>query len=112
MSAPSETDDRSDTADAGDATTVYDLAPEHSTEAVETGARYHATVNGVVAYGVFVDVADDVSGLVHESKLDAEYGVGDDLVVRLDEIRPNGDLGFDEAAIRSEERRVGKECRL
>jgi len=102
MSTPSETDDRSDTADtadAGDATTVYDLAPEHGTEAVETGARYHATVNGVVAYGVFVDVADDVSGLVHESKLDAEYGVGDDLVVRLDEIRPNGDLGFDEAAI-------------
>ena len=97
MSTPSETDDRTD-ADAGDAPTVYDLAPEHTTEAVETGAHYHATVNGVVAYGVFVDIADDVSGLVHDSNLDAEYAVGDELVVRLDEIRPNGDLGFDEVS--------------
>ncbi|MFC6836163.1 DHH family phosphoesterase [Halomarina ordinaria] len=78
-------------------TTVYDLAPDCTAEVVEVGAHYHATVNGVVDYGVFVDLADDVSGLVHESELEGRYGVGDSLVVRLVEVRDNGDLGFTEA---------------
>ncbi|MFB6122982.1 MAG: OB-fold nucleic acid binding domain-containing protein, partial [Haloferacaceae archaeon] len=84
----------SGTADSDSRPTVYDLAPNCTRTDVEEGERYHAVVNGVVEYGVFVDLSDDVSGLVHESNLDGSYGVGDRLIVRLDEVRENGDLSF------------------
>ncbi|WP_160134433.1 DHH family phosphoesterase [Halococcus salsus] len=89
MSSPSES------AAPGDA--VYDLAPECTTEDVEVGKRYVATVNGVVEYGVFVDLSATVSGLVHESNLDDDYEVDDEITVRLIEVRENGDLGFEAA---------------
>ncbi|WP_101296466.1 DHH family phosphoesterase [Halegenticoccus soli] len=76
---------------------VYDLAPACTVSDVEIGAFYHAVVNGVVDYGVFVDVSDAVSGLVHESNLDRKYGVGDRLIVELTEIKENGDIAFDVA---------------
>jgi RecJ-like exonuclease len=81
--------------------TVYDLDPRCGREIVESGALYHGTVNGVVDYGVFVDVSDQVSGLVHESNLLADYDVGDKLIVELDEERENGDLSFHERALES-----------
>ncbi|WP_311170991.1 DHH family phosphoesterase [Halobellus ordinarius] len=74
---------------------VYDLAPNCTLEDVAEGDRYHAVVNGVVEYGVFVDISDEVSGLVHESNLDRSYEVGDRLTVTLEEIKENGDLAFD-----------------
>ncbi len=81
---------------AGDDTQaiVFDLAPDCTLEDVEGGANYHAVVNGVVDYGVFVDISDTVSGLVHESNLETTHSVGDRLVVSLDEIKPNGDISF------------------
>jgi len=82
---------------ADDRPVVYDLAPDCTLEDAEVDALYHAEVNGVVDYGVFVDVSDAVSGLVHESNLDDEYAVGDRLVVRLTEVKPNGDVAFDDA---------------
>ena len=78
--------------------TVYDLDPRCDREAVEAGELYHATVNGVVEYGVFVDISDQVSGLVHESNLLGTYEVGDKLIVELDDERENGDLSFVERA--------------
>jgi RecJ-like exonuclease len=82
--------------DGDDRPVVYDLAPDCTANDVAVGERYHAVVNGVVDYGVFVDVSDEVSGLVHESNLDGTYGVGDRLVVELEEIRENGDVAFAE----------------
>ncbi|WP_135820073.1 DHH family phosphoesterase [Halostella litorea] len=85
------------TDDAGDpaGTTVYDLDSGCTIADVEEGNRYLATVNGVVDYGVFVDLSDHVSGLVHESNLSGTYAVGDELVVELDQVRDNGDVAFD-----------------
>jgi len=74
---------------------VFDLAPDCTLADIEQGANYHAVVNGVVAYGVFVDISDSVSGLVHESNLDHDYSVGDRLVVELEELKENGDVAFD-----------------
>jgi len=79
-----------------DGTTVYDLAANCDFDAVERGELYHARVNGVVDYGVFVDLSDDISGLVHASNLLGTYEVGDELVVELDEVRENGDVAFAE----------------
>jgi len=76
-----------------------DLASGCTSDDIEEGDNYVATVNGIVEYGVFVDLSENVSGLVHESKLDNTYEVGDELVVELVEIRENGDLGFDEVAV-------------
>jgi RecJ-like exonuclease len=73
---------------------VYDLPPDADRSALDVGRHYHATVNGVVEYGVFVDISDALSGLVHASNLDDEHAVGDDLVVTLDVIRDDGDLAF------------------
>ncbi len=77
-----------------DLSVVYDLAPACTAEDVSVGERYHATVNGVVDYGVFVDVSDEVSGLIHESELDRAYDVGDKLIAQLETIRDNGDMAF------------------
>ncbi len=82
-----------------DTPVVYDLAPGCTLEDLEEGERYHATVNGVVEYGVFVDLSEQVSGLVHASNLVGEYEVGDDLVVELATVRENGDLSFSEVQI-------------
>ena len=74
---------------------VYDLAPDCTTTDIASGEHYHAVVNGVVDYGVFVDISDNVSGLIHESNLDRSYDVGDRLVVTLDTAKDNGDIAFD-----------------
>ena len=79
--------------------TVFDLAPECTRSDVAVGEYYRAVVNGVVDYGIFVDVSESVSGLVHESSLDTDYEVGDELVVELTEIRENGDISFEPADV-------------
>ncbi len=73
---------------------VYDLSPNCTLADVTVGDNYHATVNGVVDYGVFVDVSDHVSGLVHESVLNGSYRVGDRVIVELTEIKDGGDVAF------------------
>jgi RecJ-like exonuclease len=80
--------------DADSRPVVYDLAPACTLDETEPDQNYHAVVNGVVEYGIFVDVSDEVSGLVHESNLDRTYEVGDRLIVHLDEVKDNGDIAF------------------
>lgn len=80
-------------------TVVYELHPASTVEEVESERAYLATVNGVIEYGVFVDLSEEVSGLVHESALDSEYAVGDQLVVTLEQVRENGDVAFSPAEI-------------
>ncbi len=74
---------------------VEDLPSDATVEDLEAGRFYRAQVNGVVDYGVFVDVSDAVSGLVHESALDREYEVGDELAVELEHVRDDGDVAFE-----------------
>ncbi|KYH25505.1 OB-fold nucleic acid binding domain protein [Halalkalicoccus paucihalophilus] len=80
-------------------TVVYELHPASTVEEVESDRAYLATVNGVVEYGVFVDLSEEVSGLVHESSLESDYAVGDRLVVTLEQVRDNGDVAFSPAGI-------------
>jgi len=84
---------------------VYVLAPDCTLGDLEADARYHATVNGVVDYGVFVDLSERISGLVHTSNLVGTYDVGDDLVVELGEIREDGDVSFSEVRLADHETR-------
>ncbi|MFW6384646.1 MAG: DHH family phosphoesterase [Halodesulfurarchaeum sp.] len=79
--------------------TVVSLATDCTTSDIERGEYYLASVNGVVDYGVFVDLSDNVSGLVHESTLSASYDVGDEVVVSLTDIKENGDIAFEPVRI-------------
>ena len=101
-----------DTGSDGGDPVVYELQTECTIEDLDEEKPYLATVNGVVEYGVFVDLSSNVSGLVHESMLSADHAVDDRLVVTLDQIRENGDLAFspvdidpDEATIEAVEHR-------
>ncbi|WP_135663694.1 DHH family phosphoesterase [Halorhabdus rudnickae] len=95
MSISSNSEDEAKGSD-DDRPVVYDLDPRCPFDDVEEGAMYHATVNGVVEYGVFVDLSEEVSGLVHESNLQASYSTGDKLIVELETVREDGDLAFAE----------------
>ena len=87
---------------------VEELPPEAAVDDLEAGRFYRARVNGVVDYGVFVDVNDSVSGLVHESSLDRSraYEVGDELVVELETVREDGDVAFEPVDVDLEEATV------
>ncbi len=99
MSTPNGTgDDGADLTESA-APRVHDLDPRCTLDDVETDRRYHATVNGVVEYGVFVDLSEELSGLVHVSNLVGSYDVGDDLVVELVDVRENGDVSFAEVQL-------------
>ena len=81
---------------AGNPPVVFDLTPSCTTADLSEGAAYHATVDGVVPYGIFVELTPSISGLIHESVLERSHAVGDRLTVTLSEIRDNGDLSFTE----------------
>lgn len=83
----------------GAPTEVYALPSSWTLDDLEEERPYLATVNGVVPYGVFVDVTDHVSGLVHESNLSERYGVGEDLFVALESVQENGDVAFREVSL-------------
>ncbi|AXR77781.1 DHH family phosphoesterase [Natrarchaeobaculum sulfurireducens] len=74
---------------------VYDLDSDCTVDDISHDTPYLAEINGIVDYGVFVDLSDEVSGLVHESVLEGTYAVGDELVVELETVRDNGDVAFE-----------------
>jgi len=62
---------------------------------------YRGTVDGYADFGLFVDIGDHVTGLLHRSELDRrleslEYESGDSLYVQVLDVRDNGniDLGW------------------
>ncbi|SDR35890.1 DHH family phosphoesterase [Natronobacterium texcoconense] len=72
------------------------------------GRYYRGTVDGYADFGVFVDVGDHVTGLLHRSELDQrleslDWEPGDEVFVQVLDVRDNGnvDLGW---SIRQRER--------
>ncbi|WP_436906544.1 DHH family phosphoesterase [Halosimplex marinum] len=62
---------------------------------------YRGTVDGYAEFGVFVDIGDSVTGLLHRSELDQrleslEWDSGDTVFVQVKQVRDNGnvDLGW------------------
>ncbi|MFW5903752.1 MAG: S1 RNA-binding domain-containing protein, partial [Halolamina sp.] len=61
------------------------------------GRYYRGTVDGYADFGVFVDVGDSVTGLLHQSELDVrldalEWEPGDDVFVQVTDVRDNGNV--------------------
>jgi RecJ-like exonuclease len=65
------------------------------------GRFYRGSVDGYADFGVFVDIGDSVTGLLHRSELDKrleslDWEAGDEVFVQVKNIRDNGnvDLGW------------------
>jgi RecJ-like exonuclease len=59
---------------------------------LRTGEVYEGSVNGVVDFGVFVDLNKKIRGLVHSSNISSEINAGDTIHVRVKNIKPNGNI--------------------
>ena len=61
------------------------------------GRFYRGTVDGYADFGVFVDLAPNVTGLLHRSKIDKRleslgWEPGDEVYVQVTNVRDNGDI--------------------
>ena len=70
-------------------------------EQLTPGRYYEGTVDGYAEFGVFVDIGDHVTGLLHRSELDRrldslDWEPGDTVYVQVTDVRDNGnvDLGW------------------
>ena len=75
---------------------VFDFRGNSPQELV-SGRFYHGTVDGYAEFGVFVDLAPGVTGLLHRSELDRrleslEWEPGDDVIVQVKGVRDNGNI--------------------
>jgi len=73
---------------------VYQLEQKNGFDELEEGNYYHAKVDRLVKYGMFVRLSRRISGLIHESNYDKTYAVGERIVAELISIKENGDLSF------------------
>ncbi len=64
---------------------------------LEPGRYYRGTVDGFADFGVFVDIGDHVTGLLHQSELETrleslDWESGDEVFVQVKGVRDNGDV--------------------
>ena len=79
---------------------VFEFRGNHANQLVP-GRFYRGTVDGYADFGVFIDIAPGVTGLLHRSELDRrleslEWEPGDSVYVQVKNVRDNGniDLGW------------------
>jgi len=73
----------------------------NSPDQLNVGRYYRGNVDGFAEFGVFVDIGDSVTGLLHRSELDQrldslDWDAGDEVYVQVKNVRDNGnvDLGW------------------
>jgi RecJ-like exonuclease len=79
---------------------VYRLAAGCDLSDVEEGKIYAGKVQGFANFGMFVQLNDRIKGLVHKSNIKAEHREKDNVLVRIRQIRPNGNIDLDEQQIK------------
>ncbi|MEN6517637.1 MAG: OB-fold nucleic acid binding domain-containing protein [Methanospirillum sp.] len=89
--------------------TVYRLSPACDISDVEVGTIYVGRVQGFATFGTFVQLTDRLKGLVHKSNVRTNHEEGDEILVRVKQIRPNGNIDLEEVILPSyEEQNVTK----
>ena len=66
---------------------------------VEEGKTYLGKVQGFATFGMFVQRNDRIKGLVHKTSVKADHKEKDSVLVRVREIRPNGNIDLEEQLI-------------
>ena len=64
------------------------------------GRFYTGTVDGFADFGVFINIGEHVTGLLHRSKLDRrleslDWEIGDEVIVQVANVKDNGDIDLD-----------------
>lgn len=83
--------------------TVYRLSPACDISDIEVGTIYQGHVQGFATFGSFVQLTDRLKGLVHKSNVRTNHEEGDEILVRVKQIRPNGNIDLEEVILPSYE---------
>lgn len=78
---------------------VYRLGTGCDLADVEERNVYQGKVQGFANFGMFVQLNDRIKGLVHKSNIKAEHKERDSILVRVRQIRPNGNIDLEEIQI-------------
>ncbi len=78
---------------------VYRLGAGCDLSDVEEGKIYQAKVQGFATFGMFAQINDRIKGLVHKSNIKAEHKERDPVLVRVRQIRPNGNIDLEEVLV-------------
>jgi len=84
-----------------DTVTIYRLGSNCDIGEVEERALYEGYVQGFASFGMFVQLNGRVKGLVHKSNMKTQHEEGDTVVVRVQQIRPNGNIDLEEIILPS-----------
>ena len=66
---------------------------------VEEQNIYAGKVQGFANFGMFVQLNDRIKGLVHKSNIKMEHKERDPILVKVRQIRPNGNIDLEEVQI-------------
>lgn len=77
---------------------VYRLGPGCTVDDVAEGRMYLGKVQGFATFGMFVQLNDKTKGLLHKSNIKTERKERDDIIVLVNQIRPNGNLDLREVS--------------
>ena len=85
----------------------------NSPEQLVSGRFYKGTVDGFADFGVFIDIGDRVTGLLHKSELDRrleslDWNQGDSVFVEVIGVRDNGNVDLSSSIRQSEREFRGK----
>ncbi|MGA2121667.1 MAG: DHH family phosphoesterase [Methanoregula sp.] len=78
---------------------VYRLGTGCDLADIEEGNVYQGKVQGFANFGMFVQLNDRIKGLVHKSNIKADHKERDSILVRVRQIRPNGNIDLEEIQI-------------
>jgi len=78
---------------------VYRLGTGCDLADVAEGNIYQGKVQGFANFGMFVQLNDRIKGLVHKSNMKAEHKERDSILVRVRQVRPNGNIDLEEVTI-------------
>ncbi|MHC1625932.1 MAG: DHH family phosphoesterase [Methanoculleaceae archaeon] len=76
--------------------TVFRLSSNCDLREVKEMALYEGYVQGFASFGMFVQLNSRLKGLVHKSNVKRHHSEGDTVIVRVQQIRPNGNIDLEE----------------
>lgn len=78
---------------------VYRLGPGCEVDDIEEGQVYLGKVQGFATFAMFVLLNDRVKGLLHKSNVKTEKKERDQILVQVNQIRPNGNIDLREVQL-------------
>jgi len=91
---------------------IFEFRGNHASQLIDN-RFYLGTVDGYADFGVFIDIAPGVTGLLHRSELDRRleslsWEPGDTVCVRVNNVRDNGNIDLGKSIRQSESEFRGK----